>query len=68
MFDHDCRDADYRRDIGIYLHRPATTIRVIGSDGEVIQTIELEEKNLTRDECDPTWVAMREAEQAEAQL
>jgi len=63
MFDHDCRDADYRRDI--YFHRPATTIVVQGPNGEEIKKIDLPELNLTREQVDPAWLAMREAERSD---
>lgn len=60
-FTEDARGKDFRRDP--YFYRPPVTIEIVSTTGEHLQTIELPELNLTRDECSPAWVALVEAEQ-----
>jgi hypothetical protein len=55
-FDIDTQDADYRR----CYRRPAIRISIETFDGEVIQTIDLPELTLTRDEISPAWLALEE--------
>ena len=61
MFDDDNRAESFR---DVYLHRPATTIVVLGPGEEELYRLELEELNLTKEQCDPTWLALHEAEEA----
>jgi len=57
-FDDDVRDAPF------YI-RPAATIEITCTDGTHVQTIELPELKLTRDQVSPAWLAAHDAEQAE---
>lgn len=56
-FDDDNRDAPF------VFTRPATQIVVRGPDDEILQTIDLPELKLTRDEVSPDWLRLHDAEQ-----
>jgi hypothetical protein len=63
-FNDDINDADYRRDP--YFYRPPMRIVITTFVGEHVQTIDLPELSMTRDECNPAWLALHEAERNDA--
>jgi hypothetical protein len=63
MFTEDCKSKGFADDPEYVFTRPATQIVVMGPDGEVLQTIDLPELRLTRDEVSPAWLDVRDAEE-----
>ena len=65
MFSEDCKSKGFADDPEYVFTRPATQIVVTGPDDEILQTIDLPELKLTREEVSPAWLAMHDAEQKE---
>lgn len=63
MFDEDNRGKPFEADPDYVFHRPALRVVVSGPGDEHLQTLDLPELKLTREQVSPEWLAMHDAEQ-----